>query len=209
MDVKARRFSNALLLSAFAVLVAGYFVVAAATTGRVVFVPELTLDRAVSFQPAWTPVYLSMWIFSLLPVIFVRGVELRRRTILSYLATVITAYIVFLLYPTVAPRPADVPGDGLMAWSLRTLYAIDPPYNCFPSLHVAYAFLAALSTFRVRRGLGIAALIWAVVIAVSTLFIKQHYAADVVAGTLLAVVAHVICLRGIPTPGGSRSSTTI
>ena len=195
MHMKIRRCSNALLLSAFAVLVAMYFVVAAATRGRVVFVPERAIDRELPLRPAWTPVYLSMWIFSLLPVTVVRGAELRRRTILSYLTSVITAYIVFLLYPTVAPRPADVPGDGVITWSLRTLYAIDPPYNCFPSLHVAYAFLAALSTYRVRRGLGIAALMWAVVIAISTLFIKQHYVADIVAGALLAVVAHAICVH--------------
>ena len=172
-----------------------YFVVAAATTGRTVFAPELALDRAVPLQPAWTPVYLSMWLFSLLPVVLVRGVELRRRTILSYITTVITAYIVFLIYPTAAPRPVEVPSDGAIAWSLRTLYALDPPYNCFPSLHVAYAFLAALSTYRVRRGLGIVALLWAVVIAISTLFIKQHYVADVIAGALLAVAAHTICMR--------------
>ena len=202
-----RRCPNSVLLSAFGVLVALYFVVAAATTGRTLNVPELALDRAVHLQPAWTPVYLSMWVFSLLPVVVVRGFELRRRTILSYLTVVVTAYAVFLLYPTAAPRPADVPGDGFSAWSLRRLYALDPPYNCFPSLHVAYAFLAALSTYRVRRGLGIAALVWAVVIGISTLFIKQHFVADVVAGALLALAAHAICMRSRPSSPRLTSDT--
>ena len=197
-DHPGRRLSNAVLLSAFAALVALYFVVAAVTTGRTLYVPELALDRMVPLQPAWTPVYLSLWVFSLLPVVLVRGVEWRRRTILSYLTVVITAYAVFLCYPTAAPRPVGVPGDDLLAWSLRTLYALDPPYNCFPSLHVAYAFLAALSTYRAHRLLGLAALAWAVLIGISTLFIKQHYAADVIAGVGLALAAHAICLHGFP-----------
>ena len=207
MNVNARGCSNAILLYAFGVLVAMYFVVAAATTGRAVFAPALALDRAVPLQPAWTPVYLSMWVLSLVPVMLVRGVELRRRTILSYITTVVTAYMVFLIYPTVAPRPVTVPGDGVTAWSLRTLYAIDPPYNCFPSLHVAYAFLAALSTYRVRRDLGFVALLWAVVIAISTVFIKQHYVADAIAGALLAIAASAICMRGLDRRIISQSAT--
>lgn len=177
---------------------AAYFPLAAATTGRTLFVPELPLDRAVPLQPAWTPIYLSLWIFSLLPVFVVRGAELRRRTILAYLTVVITAYAGFLAYPTAAPRPAAVPGDDVFAWSLRALYRFDPQYNCFPSLHVAYSFLAALSAYRVHRGLGAVAVAWATLIAISTLFIKQHYVADVVAGTLLALIAYAFFLHGSP-----------
>jgi membrane-associated phospholipid phosphatase len=184
--------------------VATYFPLAAATTGRTLFVPELPLDRAVPLQPAWTPIYLSLWIFSFLPVFVVRGVELRRRTILAYLTVVITAYAGFLAYPTAAPRPATVPGDDVFAWSLRTLYDLDPQYNCFPSLHVAYSFLAALSAYRVHRGVGAVAVLWATLIGISTLFIKQHYVADVAAGTLLAFAAYVVLLHGYPRrPGAS------
>jgi membrane-associated phospholipid phosphatase len=203
--VTTRRASNAVLLSAFGVLVAMYFVVAALTTGRTLFVPELALDRAVPLQPAWTPVYVSMWVFSLLPVFVVRDTGMRRRAILSYLTTVVTAYVVFLFYPTAAPRPAVVPGEGVVAWSLRTLYALDPPYNCFPSLHVAYAFLAALWTHHVRRRIGLAALAWAALIGVSTLFIKQHYAADIFAGALLALAAYAICRHGLPDRAADAS----
>jgi membrane-associated phospholipid phosphatase len=192
------RHSNAALLSAFASLVAMYFVVAAATTGRTLFVPELPLDRAVPLRPAWTPVYLSLWVFSFLPLFIVRGIELRRRTILAYITTASIAYVGFLIFPTSAPRPAAVPGDGIAAWCLRTLYALDPPFNCFPSLHVAYAFLAALSACRVHRGLGAAALLWAVLVGISTVFIKQHYVADVVTGASLALAAHAFCLHGLP-----------
>ena len=193
----ASPLTNTVLLLVFAALVLSYFAMAAVTPGRTLFVPELALDRAVPLRPAWTPVYLSLWVFSFLPLFVVRDVEQRQRTILAYIATVITAYAGFLIVPTSAPRPVVVPGDGIFEWCLRTLYALDPPYNCFPSLHVAYSFLAALSAYRVHRGFGVVAISWAVLVGISTLFIKQHYAADVVAGAAMAVAAYAIFL-GLP-----------
>ncbi len=85
--------------------------------------------------------------------------------------------------------------EGFFAWSLQFIYDFDRPYNCLPSLHVAYAFLAALTCYRVHRGLGIAALLYAALIGISTLYTKQHYVVDVVAGVLLAYVAYLVFLR--------------
>ena len=75
-------------------------------------------------------------------------------------------------------------GDGFAAWSLRLLYDIDTPYGCFPSLHVAWAFVSALTCYRVHAGVGWVAAGWATLIAVSTLYTKQHYVVDVIAGAL-------------------------
>jgi membrane-associated phospholipid phosphatase len=181
-----------------AALVPMYMAIAAWTPGRALFVPELALDRAVPLQPAWALVYASQWVFSFLPVFIVRGAPLRRRVVLAYLTIVSVAYAGFLLYPTVAPRPSHVMGDGFFAWSLRGVYAIDPPYNCFPSLHVAYSCLAALVAYHVHRGVGRAALLWAAVISVSTLFTKQHYVVDVVAGVAIAYAAYAAFVRRAP-----------
>lgn len=89
-------------------------------------------------------------------------------------------------------------GKGFIAWGLRFLYEADPPYNCFPSLHVAHSFVSALTCYRVHRGVGIAAAISASLIGISTLFSKQHYILDVIAGILLACAAYAIFLRSYP-----------
>ena len=99
---------------------------------------------------------------------------------------------------TMAPRPASVMGEGFVVWGLRFLYSSDPPYNCFPSLHVAHSFVSALACYRVHRGVGLGAATCASLVAVSTLFTKQHYIADVIAGILLAFVAYAIFLRKYP-----------
>jgi membrane-associated phospholipid phosphatase len=194
----SRPFPDPIPILVLAVLGPMYMVIAVMIRGRTLFIPELALDRALPLQPGWVFVYWSQWVFSFLPVFVVRGLELRRRTVLAYLTIVIVAYVGFLLYPTVGPRPAQVVGEDFFAWSLRALYDFDPPYNCFPSLHVAYSFLAALTAYRVHRRLGIAALVWAVLIAVSTLYTKQHYVVDVIAGMFIAYAAYALFLRSFP-----------
>lgn len=146
--------------------------------------------------PGWALIYGGLYAFLiLLPIFVVRQDEQIRRTVSAYLLIWITAYVFFIVYPTAAPRPSSVIGDGFAVWSLRNLYGADPPYNCFPSLHVAHSFVSALACHRVHRGLGVAAIACAVLVAVSTLFTKQHYILDVIAGTLLAFIAYVIFLR--------------
>ena len=180
-------------------LIPFYIVIAELMPGRMLHVPELALDRVVPLQPIWALVYGSLYLFLiLLPVFVVRQEEQIRRTFLAYLMVWIVAYVGFLVYPTIAPRPAKVIGEGFAFWGLRFLYSADPPYNCFPSLHVAHSFVSALTCYRIHRGVGIAAALCASLVGVSTLYTKQHYIADVIAGIFLACVAYVVFLRSYP-----------
>jgi membrane-associated phospholipid phosphatase len=174
-----------------------YLVIAVRARGSVVHAPALALDRLIPLAPAWAVVYGALYAFLIvLPVLVVQQEELIRRTVWAYLTVWIAAYVSFLLYPTIAPRPDTVTGDGFAAWGLRFLYDADPPYNCFPSLHVAHSFVSALACHRVSRRLGFAAIGCASLVAVSTLLTKQHYVADVIAGILLALAAYALFLRG-------------
>lgn len=179
-------------------LVPCYLVIAALTRGRTQHMPELALDQMIPLQPVWAPIYLSYFVFPFLPLLIMRQEEQIRRTFLAWLMVWIVGYACFLVYPTTLPRPVGEIGEGFFAWFLRGVYDGDPPRNCFPSLHVATPFVAALSCWRVHRGVGIAASLWASLIAVSTLFTKQHYVADVIAGIFLAGAAWVVFLRKCP-----------
>ena len=164
--------------------------------------PALVLDRLLPLRPEWSLVYGALYAFLIvLPVFVVRHEELLHRTVRAYLAVWALAYLCFLLYPTVAPRPNTVPGSGFAVWGLRFLYEADPPYNCFPSLPVAHSFVSALACHRVNRALGVAAISCASLVALSTLFTKQHYVVDVIAGTLLALLAYAVFIRGSARDG--------
>jgi membrane-associated phospholipid phosphatase len=188
-----------LLASALVSLAPLYFVIGDLTRSWPAYVPAVSLDRAFSLQPAWMFVYGSLYVFVVvMPLLVVREQELFRRAMQAYLTVMIVSYVGFLLFPTAAPRPAEVIGDGFSAWSLRLAYSIDPPHGCFPSLHVAYSCVAALTCYRVHRGVGVIAGLWAALIGVSTLYTKQHYVVDVIAGALAACVAYVLFLRSHP-----------
>jgi membrane-associated phospholipid phosphatase len=197
---------RSLLASTFVSLLPLYFVIAILTRDRPAHLPALPLDRMVPLQPEWMLVYGSLYLFMvILPVLVVRDPALFRRALQGYLTVMIVAYVGFLVYPSTLPRPEDVPGTGFAVWSLRLLYTLDPPYNCFPSLHVAYSFVSALTCYRVHRGVGIAAVSWAALIGISTLYTKQHYVVDVAAGVLSAWVAYLVFLR--PYPRGAVSES--
>ena len=159
--------------------------------------PELELDRALPLIPFWALVYGALYLFLIvLPVFVVRQDEQIRRTVYAWLLVWISAYVVFYLYPTEAPRPERVVGEGFAVWGLRALYSSDPPYNCFPSIHVAHSFVSALTCYRVHRGVGLFAAGSAALVALSTLLTKQHYVLDAIAGIGLAFVAYVVFVRG-------------
>ena len=90
-----------------------------------------------------------------------------------------------MVWPTTIPRPAA------RNPAFEALWLFDVPTNCFPSLHVALATIAAFFWPRQRR----MATIWAAGIALSTLTTKQHYAIDVVGGLIVSAVAIIACRR--------------
>jgi membrane-associated phospholipid phosphatase len=180
-------------------LVPIYLVIAGRARAGAVHAPALVLDRLLPLVPTWALVYGALYAFLIvLPVFVIQQQELIRRTVWAYLTVWTVAYICFLLYPTVAPRPDTVTGRGFAVWGLRFLYEADPPYNCFPSLHVAHSFVSALASYRVHRTLGFVAISCASLVAVSTLFTKQHYVVDLIVGILLALAAYAVFLRGEP-----------
>ena len=199
VDALRRPYPVTFPMVALMLLVPAYIFIGSYVARGTVYRPELSLDRALPLLPFWSLVYGALYMFLIvLPVFVVRQEEHIRRTFWAYLAVWLFAYAVFLAYPTAAPRPKSVPGDGFAVWGLLALYGSDPPFNCFPSLHVAHSFISALTCYRVHRRLGLVAAGAASLVAVSTLFTKQHYVLDVLAGVILAFAAYRVFLRSYP-----------
>src|SRR5260221_7014810 len=175
-----------------------YLVIGAFMSGRTVHVPEVAWDNMIPLHAAWSLVYLSLFLAALLPVFVVHQQELVRRTILAFLAIWLASFACFFAYPTIAPQHPRVIVESFSTWTLRTIWSSDIKYNCFPSLHVAQCFLAALICYRVHRGVGVVAGVWAFLVAMSTLYTKQHYVLDAIAGPILACAAYFAIVRGYP-----------
>lgn len=199
-------------MAALVSLVPLYIFIGVANTGRPHHAPAIGLDRMIPLMPAWSIVYGALYLFLIvLPVLVISHNELINRTVRAYLLIWVTAYAFFLALPTVAPRPQDefVPGTGFGAWGLRLLYELDPPVNCFPSLHVAHSFVGAFAVWRLHARLGAAALAAAVLVAVSTVFTKQHYVVDTISGFALAGAAYAIFIRGFERNAASERERVV
>ena len=194
-------------------LVPFYIAIAQIVRTRPLHTPAMALDDFIALRPAWALVYGSLYLFLIaLPVFAIRQPGHLRGTVFAYLTVWSISFASFLLYPTMASRPVSIAGEGFAAWGLRFLYAADPPYNCFPSLHVAHSCVSAFACYRLHRGLGVTAMGCAALVGVSTLFTKQHYVADVIAGALLSVAAYAVFLRPQsigPVPDADRESAPV
>ena len=119
-------------------------------------------------------------------IVTVRDYATFRRLLRATGLTLLIAYTTYLLFPVYFERPR-LEVTSLHTWLLSIEY-LDKPYNHFPSLHVTSSWLAVhASQVSGRSRVGLSVL--AVGISVSTLFVKQHYIADVLAGFALAWIA--------------------
>jgi membrane-associated phospholipid phosphatase len=96
------------------------------------------------------------------------------------------SFVTFLLFPAEMTRPT-AESAGAWAGAFRWLYGIDGPANTFPSLHVAVTTLAWARARRWRNGWMWT--LWGGAVILSKLTTKQHFVADVVAGSLVALAA--------------------
>ena len=178
----------------FAVILAGFYGLFAATylavnefsVSRSVHTLFLPGEERLPFLPTFEYLYVLTYFIPALLIVTVRDYASFRRLVRAYGLTLLISYTTYLLFPVYFERP-HVKVSSFDTWLLSLEY-LDKPYNEFPSLHVALSWLAVHASQvsgRSRVGLGFLA----AGISVSTVFVKQHYAVDVLYGCALAWVA--------------------
>ncbi len=160
------------------------------------------LDNAIPFVPEWAIFYLYLFYpLSALTMAWFCLVAWRRGYSLAFSLVLINlvADVVYLVFPVTtdlwrAQLLAHPMVGNAFASAMYAHYASDPSFNCFPSLHAAVATICWYAWHRyarekktvVTRAISIGMLVVGIGVVLSTLFVKQHYIADEVAGVLLA-----------------------
>lgn len=133
----------------------------------------------------------------------------------TFLLGILGAYALFPLFPSEPPRSVfpteDLPSyltvfRRLSLWLVGS-YGIHT--SVFPSAHVSGAFAGAFAVMRLvrePRWIGRAYLVLAVLIAISTVYGRYHYAVDAVAGFAVAIAAEW-CSRRLAGPPGRGVGT--
>lgn len=165
------------------------------------------LDQALPVVPIFAVPYVSLQpvIYASLVIFLLFRARLLQSAGLSLTAAFLISYVFFAFLQTFVERPTLTGGD-VFSQLVRDVYAGDHPFNDFPSLHVATSSIIAIHWWRFSRRTGYVAAIWAVLVAMSTVLIRQHYLADVAGGLILAFATSLFFLRLIDRqPDGTQA----
>ncbi|HEY4177842.1 MAG TPA: phosphatase PAP2 family protein [Kofleriaceae bacterium] len=140
----------------------------------------------------------AMMFFLPLAVMLVLHAKRRDRELRGVaLALQVAFYIGFTVFLLVPARSPDVVYDfpplvghgfyerSMAAW--RSLQAVT--YDAFPSMHTAISSLALISAFRLRLAIWKPMVPVVLLLQLATLYLRQHYFVDVMAGWAVAAVA--------------------
>lgn len=115
--------------------------------------------------------------------------------------TYTAAIVIYLLYPTCQHlRPALSAAQGWLTEFIRWFYRFDTNTNVCPSIHVlgSLGAMYALEGTAFCRTVGRREIVrlTAILICLSTLFMKQHSVLDVLFAVLISWIAYRICFCG-------------
>jgi membrane-associated phospholipid phosphatase len=182
-------------------------------------------DRTILYQWGWQraietlgapgPLYLELCyalVYAVAPF-FVAVLYFQNRlkrvnsALFLYLLGTLLAYALFPYFPSDPPRAAfggsDLPNNPTIVRELNLWLVGDFGIHSsvFPSAHVSSAFSAAWAFFAFlpeRRRYGWGMLVYAVSVAVATVYGRYHYAADAVAGIGVSLVPGAMILLARP-----------
>ena len=137
------------------------------------------------------------------PLLFVLGVFLILKdpeSFRRYMWFIAIAYTTATIFCFLVPngqdlRPAVLPRQNICSWILQKTWEADNNANVFPSVHIL-GCMAAVAAVWHTPGLRKPAWRWGVtlyaaLVMVSTMFVKQHAVIDVLAGLLTGAIAYV------------------
>jgi membrane-associated phospholipid phosphatase len=160
------------------------------------------LDNAIPFVPQMVIFYIYLFYpLVILTMLFFAFVEYRKGYALGWSLVAINAIaiLIYIVFPVSTywyrQNLLSNPMVGnFWATQVYNIFASDTSFNCFPSLHAAVSTICFFTWFqyakikpsKTTKAIAIAALAIAAGVILSTLFIKQHYIADEIAGIALA-----------------------
>ncbi len=153
----------------------------------------LEIDNKIPFIPAFASVYFSAYILGNMAYILLFMDPELFRVVVGHLILLIVAILCYVLFPCRVNRRENLSVTNVSTYLISKFQHTSKPYNSFPSMHCAYCFFTAFVIFHyVGFAVGVIMLVWASLVALSTLLTKQHHLIDVFAGAGLASLVYWI-----------------
>lgn len=156
----------------------------------------IPLDAYFPLLPWMVLIYLGCYLFWVVNYILATRYDRQymARFVVADLMSKAVCLLCFLLLPATLVRP-EITGTGLCDRLLRLVYSADAADNLFPSIHCLVSWLCWIG---VRKNQAIPrwyrnfSLVFAVLVCLSTLMVKQHVFVDTIAGIALAESAYAL-----------------
>ena len=154
------------------------------------------LDAALPVVRPFVIPYVSLnpLVYFTLVVFLLFRTKIFQSASLAMITAFLISYLFYFFLQTEVIRPV-LTGSDLFTRLIQGVYATDNPFNDFPSLHTSVSTLLTIHWFQFNRRAGFVAAFWTTLIVASTILIKQHYVADLVAGLLLAFGVSSLYIR--------------
>jgi len=149
------------------------------------------LDNYIPFVPEFIVFYVLFFVFTPIPIIIFWKRKNINNIIRSFIMVNAISLITYLFMQTEINRPEINPNNSIFEKIVQYIYSTDQSKNLMPSLHVSLSLLTALWIAKYYPKIKIPILILGSLIAISTVFVKQHVLIDVPTGLLLGIGAYL------------------
>jgi membrane-associated phospholipid phosphatase len=144
---------------------------------------SIRINRETPYLPLFGLVYFSTYPFVIQPFIILSNAHQFYWMVASFAGISIISSLIHALIPSKIERVEKHDTGGVTGWMLNSFQKTCKPHGNFPSMHVGLSVPVVVTNYMVGGPIiGTISLVWAALIALSTLFTKQHYLLDVLAG---------------------------
>lgn len=196
-----KKYSHASILLYYFIILAwfGYL-------EKIILVPKYYMfcfiDSYIPFVSIFVIPYIVWYLYITIPLIYLgfksKNDFLKFCTLMFSAMTV--CLIVYMIFPNGQTLRPTILGNSIWDHIVAMLYRSDTPTNSAPSMHVTNAMAVHFALINYEgtknnKPLRISSFILMVLIAMSTVFIKQHSILDVVYGVLLVSILYILVYK--------------
>lgn len=158
---------------------------------------------------SWTSLfYITFYPLLALPLLLCETEILFNKLLKIYLTLIVISMLIFFFFPTNFRWNLTQYSDFLTQYIMVPIRSADNGMNALPSNHVAFSVIGSMFYFyhnRFKKAMFFG--IWGIFVSLSTVFVKQHFVLDGIAGFLLALT--VLLIVEISSPNTSSIPKTL
>ena len=160
---------------------------------------NFSLDQKIPLIPSFIYIYNTFYPFIFLAFYFLfkNDEETYFKGIISGIIGFLLCDIIYLYFPTIMQRSIIPETTNFITdFVLRITYFFDTPaLNCFPSIHCLFCFQVIFSYLKTKSIKGkhkIPIVVISLLIIISTVLVKQHYAVDIIGALLVCIITNLL-----------------